>query len=150
MTIALNPTTVSASIAALSITGVTIKDIDAIPDSAQNLCPVIIPQTEFITDIQPERKSFGSGGAEKIDFQYTLNYWFLFCEVGSGINAFAPYEGLIQKLDLILETILTNDTVSGLVDLQLQNIGRIGTIQDASENMYWGCSFSVRCLEYAE
>ena len=53
MTIALHPLTVSASIAALSISGVTIKDVDEIPDSAAMLCPLIVPRpNDFITNIQ--------------------------------------------------------------------------------------------------
>ena len=151
MTIALHPLTVSASIAALSISGVTIKDVDEIPDSAAMLCPLIVPRpNDFITNIQAVRQSFGGGGTARIDFTYTLNYAFLFCEAGSGQGAFAPYDGLLTKLVTILETMLTNDDISGAVDMTLESIGEIGVISDPSNNSFWGVHFSIRCLEHAQ
>ena len=151
MTIALHPLTVSASIAALSISGVTIKDVDEIPDSAAMLCPLIVPRpNDFITNIQAVRQSFGGGGTARIDFTYTLNYAFLFCEAGSGQGAFAPYDGLLEKLVTILETMLTNDDISGAVDMQVDNIGEIGVISDPSNKNFWGVHFSLRCLEHAQ
>jgi len=151
VTIALNPLTVATSIAGLSISGVTIKNIDQIPESARLLTPLIVPVPNgFITSVKPEMMSYGSNGSPKIDCTYSLNYAFLYAEIGSGINAFAPYEGLLTKLELILETILGNDTVNGLVDMQLENIGDIGTIEDPAGGKYWGCNFTLRCLEHAQ
>jgi len=150
MTIALNPVTVAASIAALSVSGVTIKDIDEIPDSANMLCPLVVPMSNFITNITPQTQSFGSNGGAKIDFSYSLNYGFLYAEIGSGINGYAPYAGLMQKLELILETILGNDAISGLVDMKLESLSEVGTIEDPAGNQFWGVTFSLRCLEYAQ
>lgn len=150
MTIALNPVTVAASIAGLSISGVTIKDIDEIPESASMLCPLIIPATDFITNTRPVNQSFGSNGTPKIDFTYTLNYLFLYADAGSGINAFAPYSGIMSKLELILETILANDAINGLVDMKLESVSNVGVIQDPAGNQFWGLSFSLACLEYAQ
>ena len=150
MTIALNPTTVSASIAALSISGVTIKDIDEVPDSANMLCPLVVPVADFMTNATPQNQSFGSNGTPKIDFTYTLNYAFLYAEMGSGINAYAPYQGLLQKFELILETILANDAINGLVDMKLESMSNIGAIEDPAGNQFWGLNFSLTCLEYAQ
>lgn len=151
MTIAISPTTVSAAIAALSISGVTLKDIDEIPESAQMLTPLIVPRpNDFITNIKPEAKSFGSNGSELMDVSYSLNYVFCYTEIGSGINAFAPYSGLLSMLILIINTILNNDKVNGLVDIQLESIGDIGSVEDFAGNKFWGCNFSLRCLEFAQ
>jgi hypothetical protein len=151
MTLAINPDVVAASIANLSISGVTIKDIDEIPDSVSLQCPLIIPQPNgFITAIESTSQSFGSLGDQASDFEYTLNYVFLFAEIGSGISAFTPYEPMIQKLVLIIEEILNNDVVTGLVDMKLESISNIGSIDDPAGNQFWGAFFSLRCLEFAK
>lgn len=143
--------TVADSISKLSISGVTLRDIDQIPAAAQMLCPIFFPQpSAFVTDLSFTRQSFGGGGAEKLDCNYTLNYVYLHCKAGSGINAFAPYAGIITKLELILETIMTNDTVTGAVDLQIGAIGDIGVIQDPAGNEYWGLLCAINILEQSQ
>jgi hypothetical protein len=151
MTISVNPLTVAASIANLSVSGVTIKKTDNIPDSASMICPIIIPQPSgFISNIAPENVSFGSMGSQKENFSYSLNYVFLFAEIGSGINAYAPYDAALAKLMVALNVILNNDTVSGLVDMQLEEVSTIGAIDDPYGNPYWGALFSLRCLEFGQ
>ena len=151
MTITVNPVAVAASIANLTISGVTLKDIDEIPDSGAMQCPVILPQpNDFITTIQNTRVSFGSMGNEAENFEYNLNYVFLYTDSGSGQGAFADYSGLITKLTLIINTILNNDVVSGLVDMELESISGIGQIEDPSGNPYWGAFFTLKCLEYGK
>lgn len=151
MTINCQFATVADSIAGLTISGVTIKDIDQIPVSASLTCPILFPQPEgFISDIQYARQSFGSNGTPKIDFSYTLNYVYLHCETGSGISALDPYAGIIAKLELITETIMSNDAITGAVDIIPNTIGGIGSIQDPAGNTYWGALLSFRVLEFAQ
>lgn len=143
--------TVADSIAGLTISGVTIKDIDQIPDSASMLCPLLIPQpANFVTDISVSFETFGSNGGAKINTNYTLNYVFLFCEVGSGLGAFAAFSGLITKLSAILVAIDSNDTITGAVDMKINSIGNIGVITDPAGNEFWGLEFSLRVLEYSQ
>src|SRR5688500_9661643 len=119
MTVTSAFSTITNSIAALSISGVSIKDIDEIPQSGNMLLPILFPRpNDFVTDFSQAFRSFGSGGTAKIDFEYNLNYVFLLAEAGSGIGALAIYSGLITKLSAILVAIASNDAVSGLVDLQ--------------------------------
>ena len=115
--------TVADSIAGLTISGVTIKDIDQIPDTARMLCPLLIPDPNgFVTDISVSFETYGSNGGAKINTNYTLNYMFLFCEVGSGLGTYAAYSGLITKLSAILVAINSNDSISGAVDVKINNI----------------------------
>ena len=150
MTIVLSFVTVTNSIAALSISGVTILKVDEIPQSASLITPVMFPRPNNpITDILPTRKSFGTGGNEKTDFEYTLHYVFYLAELGSGVGQMEPLSPLLIKLDLILETIMNNDVVTGLVDMQLNDIEAIGPIQDPSGANYWGAVIGIRCKEFA-
>jgi len=74
----------------------------------------------------------------------------LFAELGSGISQTAPYKPLVDMLEVIWETIITNDTVTGLVDMELNAVEGLGEVEDPSGNKYWGALFSLRCLEYAQ
>ena len=49
--------TIANSIAALSVTGVTIKDLDEIPDSAfSGACPIVYPRPDgFVSNFELER-----------------------------------------------------------------------------------------------
>jgi hypothetical protein len=151
MTITANPLTVADSISKLVITGVTLLDVDQVPDSAHMITPVIFPQPSgFISGIQPERVTFGTMGSQHENFTYTLNYVFLFSEIGGGLSSFAPYSAMMTKLMSVINTILNNDVVTGLVDMQLSGITGIGAIEDPAGKQYWGALFSLVCLEYAQ
>ena len=151
MTVTCSVNTVATSISNLTISGVTIKDVTAIPDNTQMLCPILIPQpNNYMTGTSMTFETFGSNGAAKMNLEYDLNYVFLFCEVGSGINAFAPFSGLMTKLAAILVVIFSSDAISGLVDMKLNTIGDIGVIADPAGNEFWGLMFSLHCQEFAQ
>ncbi len=151
MTVTSTISTVADSIAALSVSGVTIKDIDQIPDTARMLCPLIIPQpANFVSDLSITFESFGSNGGAKINTNYTLNYVFLLCEVGSGMGAFAAFSGLISKLSALLVEINSNDSITGAVDVKINSISNIGVITDPAGVEFWGLEFSLRVLEFSQ
>jgi len=152
MTVTLQISTVTESIAALDISGINVLDIDSIPDSANLICPVFMPQpNDFITAIAPVFQTLGSNAlTPAIDLSYTLNYVFLECEAGSGIGAFDVYPNLIAHVTEILRVILSNDTITGAVDIKPLTIGDLGVLEDAAGNSYWGSLLSFRVLEFVE
>jgi hypothetical protein len=151
MTVTCSVNTVASSIAALSVSGVTIKDIDKIPDSAKLLCPVLIPQpNDYMSNTLMSFESFGSNGTAKMDLEYDLNYVYLHCEAGSGVNAFAPFSSLMTKLAAILVVIFSNDAITGLVDMKLNSVSNVGIINDPAGNSYWGVLVSLHVKEYSQ
>ena len=151
MTITVAFSTVSDSIAGLTITGVTVKDIDQIPDNADLLGPILFPQpNDFITELSVERMSFGGGGTAKMDMTYTLNYVYLHCAAGGNIGAFGAYSGIITNLAVIVTAILTNDNISGPVDFEMQTVPSIGVIDDPAGNQFWGALLSFKVTEHTQ
>ena len=115
------------------------------------LCPLIIPQpANFVSDLSITFESFGSNGGAKINTNYTLNYVFLLCEVGSGMGAFAAFSGLISKLSALLVEINSNDSITGAVDVKINSISNIGVITDPAGVEFWGLEFSLRVLEFSQ
>lgn len=142
-------TTIAESIANIQFDGISVKSINDIPESASLLCPLLIPNpSDFVSDYGVSFETYGSMGAAKINSNYSLNYIYLHCDVASGLGAFAPFLGIYQSLQVILETIFTNDVVTGLVDLQLGSIGKVGVITDPAGNEFWGVNFSLKVLEF--
>lgn len=151
MTVTCAVNTIATSIAGLTISGVTIKDLTAIPDNASVLCPILIPQPNgYMTNVSMSFEGLGSNGTAAMNLEYDLNYVYLHCETGSGINAFAPFSSLMTKLAAILVVIMSNDKINGLVDMKLQSVGNIGVIQDPAGNEFWGVLLSFHCLEFAQ
>lgn len=151
MTVACNVNTVSTAISELSVSGVTIKDITAIPESARMLCPILLPQpNDYMSGVQFSFESFGSNGTALMNLEYDLNYVYLHCEAGSGMNAFAPFSALMTKLAAILVEIMSNDKIDGLVDLKLNSVSNIGIISDPAGNEFWGVLLSFHVLEFAQ
>jgi hypothetical protein len=150
MTVTSSFATIADSISKLAIPGVTVKDIDEIPQSARLLCPLLIPQPDnFVTEFEASFESFGSNGDAAINLRYSLNYMYLHSEAGAGVAPFDMYGGLVHNLSAILVAILSNDAVSGLVDMK-PRIGQIGIITDPSGVEYWGIQFSLPILEYSQ
>ena len=151
MTINVRFADVVESISNFSISGVNIRDVNTIPENAMDMCPIFFPRPDgMVTDIIFTRVTLGSDGSALMDMEYTLNYRFLYAEIGSG-DVLANYTGLIEKLALICKAIFTNDTPSGAVDMQLQSISNIGPLPDpVGMNVYHGVDIALRVLEHIQ
>jgi len=152
MTITVHLEAIVTGISTLSVSGVTMCDIDAIPTKASTNLPVFFPRPQdFVTNLVPKRVTYGNGTIAKIDLEYDLNYQFLYAMVGSGGSLLASYADMIALIALIVATILANDAVGGAVDIQLNGISNIGPLPDPGANaMYHGAEISLHVLEFAQ
>ena len=150
MSIAFNPDTTANSIAAVVISGVTVRDVDEIPQSAQMICPILFPQPEaWLSDVTQGAKAVSVADGGQSDFTYILHYVFLLCEAGSGVDQTDPYGNLVSKLKTVINTILDDDTLAASVEISLNGMDGIGIVQDPSGNNFWGALLAFRVLEYA-
>lgn len=151
MTINCQLATVADSISKLSISGVTIKDIDTIPENAIDYCPVLFPVPDnFITDVQFTRQSYGADSVAAMDVSYTMNWRYLHAPIGSG-SVLQNYTGIITKLELIIEAILGNSSPTGAVNMTLLNVSDLGPVSDvAGQTMYHGVDIALRVEEFAQ
>ena len=152
MTIAINLVTVADAIAALNISGVTVRDIDQIPESALPILPVLYPRpNEFITNLKWSRETYGADSAAAMNLTYVLHYHYLHAVVGSGGGLLSVYSGLITNLVKILAAIFDDSNPSGAVDMQLVSISSVGVLTDpAGETKYHGVEISLQVTEYIQ
>lgn len=150
MTVSISFSTVADSIAGLSITGVTIADINQIGESNQKTPKHLCPRPQgYITNIVMDEPTFGAGATRKLTLRYTLTYRYYHAEIVGGRGGlFAVYSGMITNITRICNAILTNDTITGCVDIALLTIGELGPVSDPAGNAFHGCDLSFRITEY--
>lgn len=138
--------TVTNAIESLSISGVTIKDVDTITQSIGLGFAVLMPRPDdFITDISIEPAELTK---QNLDVRYTLHYQYFHCAVGN--NLFGDFKPLMDKIALIIKAFSNDATLTGSIDGGLPTIDRVGPIMDASGNRYHGAEFSMPILQFLE
>jgi hypothetical protein len=142
--------TVADSIAGLTVSGVTIKDIDQIPPDVTRLTPILFPEPlNYVTNFSMSRDSTGTDTDARKTAVYDLNYTFCFSPVGSD-RPLALYNEMVAKVVLIVNDILENSTITGCVDIELQNIPAFGPVPDPAGNMYDGCRLAFTVTDFLE
>lgn len=148
MTISLLLPNITSAIAALSISGVTIKDTDQIVASWQSQPHVLYPNPEgFITAFSLTYQSFTRGASSDVDIRYTLNYRYLGTAIGDGSQLMRGYDDMVTKVAAIVAKFIeTTAPYDGKVDLTLGPIS-IGARSDPAGNMYHGADFALLIME---
>lgn len=147
---ALQADTIATSIAALSVSGVTLKDLDEIPEevSARD-CPIVYPRPDgFMSGLAVARRSTGVGSAAEKDITYQLNYAYLHSAVGEGRGLFDVYQDMVQKFLAVLDALLADDALNGAIDIEPQGITQFGLMVDPSGNYFHGANVVLNVLEF--
>ena len=143
--------TVLDSISALSVSGVTVKDLNEVTEAWQIRGAVLYPDiSNLMTFNPPVRQSFGTAGRERLDVSYTLNYRFLYAPIGSGRGVKDIYSGMMTKISAILDALNVMDAPTGSIDMTAQIVQGNPVVKDPAGNDFWGCDFSISVLEYNE
>lgn len=140
--------TVADSISKLSVTGLTILDIDEIPTTADQRASYLMPLPAYITDMEMERDSYGAGDA-KMTVTYTLNYRLLYQPAGAGrSNTIDQVSGLVGMVGKIWDAVLAINTLTGAVDIYPQGINNMGLVNDPSDVNWFGADIALRVIEF--
>ncbi len=146
---AISTVTVADSISKLSVSGVTLKDLDEIPNGVLSRdCPLILPAPDFIQIASIERDTFGSGSGAKWTFNYTLNYRLFYKPVGSERTLGDIYPTLVAKAMLFVDAIVAGDDLTGAEDTNFGGLSAFGVVIDPSEELFWGCDIQINIMEF--
>lgn len=152
MTVNIQLLTVTASIAALTFPGVTVLDVDEVPNNLNLVTCRLYPNPDgFAGDVDPSAVTLGVGGNESQDLPYTLRYRYWHCgPLGTGGPIGENLLSCLTNIIAIMKIFMTNDTVSGAIDLRLKSMSRFPImVKDPAGNDGWGCDFTIKVLEYA-
>ena len=142
--------TICDSIAGISVSGVTIKDINEIPESVTvRDCPIMYPEPDgFISGLTYTRDSTGSGSVALATVNYNMTYAFLYTSVGSGRGLFDVYDDMLTKVGLIIDAIIISDGITGVVDLTIGDAIQFGAVPDPAGNMFIGTRLVFQIVEF--
>jgi hypothetical protein len=140
-------TTVTNSIAALSISGVTVKDSDELTNALGGMFAMLVPVPDnFITGL---RVVTVSSNKVNLDVHYDLHYRYFHCK--PGVNSlFSDYQNLLTNLAAITVAFSQNESLSGAIDNGAPTYGPIGTLQDNAGNVYLGCDLTIHVFQFLE
>lgn len=144
MTAAIDFTTVTNSIAALSISGVTVRDADQIAASRLAESAVLSPRPEdFVTNfaVTPDEIT-----KQKFTVRYTLNYVYFHSQIGT--MTFSVYQSMLTNLAAILVAMINNHVISGALDTDAPKLSRFGSVFDPAGNAYFGCVISLDIMQF--
>lgn len=148
MTVSINFVTVADAIAGLTITGVTVKDIDQVDASNVRLTSILAPRPlNYITDISAIADSLGAGGNRQMTLLYTLHYTYYYLPIGSTLS-FEKYNTLIANVATILAALITNDVISGALYTENISVDSLGLVTDPRGDNYFGCEFSLQIAQF--
>jgi len=142
--------TITDSIAGISVSGVTIKDIDEIPESVLvRDCPIMYPEPDgFISGLTYTRDSTGPGSTALATVTYNMTYAFLYTPVGAGRGLFDIYDDMLTKVGLIIDAIIISDGITGVVDLTIGDAIQFGAVPDPAGNMFIGTRLIFAIMEF--
>lgn len=145
---ALSIATIADSISNLSVSGLTIKDMDTIPASASGLGSLLIPLPNFVTDFNMSRDSYGGGSTAKMTVTYNLNYRLLFAPAGSGRDL-EYFDNMVSMVGLLWDAVMAIELITGAVDLIPAGLSNMGLVNDpAEQNEYYGCDVAFMVTEF--
>lgn len=140
--------TVAASIAALTVPGITILDLDEMPASLVGRpLPLLGPSAvnpTFLTDWETRRLTL-QGNAQN---SYTLNYTLYQVPVGSDRGLFAQYPVMVANAAKVVEAIQALPRVDGCKHIALAGMPQFGPVFDASGQQFHGATFALRVTEF--
>lgn len=152
---AINTPAIATAIANLSVSGVTMKDITAIPSSITKAnCPIFFPHPdEWEQGVESAPNTDFVGQAGIYDAVHTLRYIFLY-DLSTAANPMSSiYSAMATKADLIWTALNTLNSKAGV--LTVTHIARsrfgellapqVGTSQ--IRNVFFGCYFDIQISE---
>lgn len=139
----LSAANIATGIAALSVTGVTIKDVDEIPERVQGRdCPILFPSPDgWLLGGNGEPSdgptTFGTASTRMWTFNRAYRYIFLYEQTGATRGLKDVISGMAADVDLIMEAVAEMD----LADVDVQNItvSEFGVIEAPGGNAFFGC-----------
>ena len=140
-------TAIATGIAALTITGVTVKDITNIPESvADRDCPILFPHPDgWMAGGNGEPgegpTTFGTPTTRLWTFNRGYQYVYLHHAVGTGRSIKDFYSAMATKADAIITAITKLDITD--VDVKNVTIGNFGTILDPAGKSFFGFTVDV-------
>ena len=140
--------TVADSISKLSITGLTIQDVDAMTIAINTSTNAIMAPVEgWITNFELVYDSQGSGDVAQKTVRYDLNYRLYYRPVGSNRDLLTV-GGLVDMIVAILDAVVDIVNLTGAVEIMPTPNIRMGVVVAPDGSLHFGCDLGFRVMEF--
>jgi len=138
-----------ASIAALVIPSVTVRDESGVADSMLMTAATLAPRPEkFITGV---KITAVEQTKQNLNLIYTLNYRYYHCSMAGGLGGLtASWPGLLKNVARILAALSSHTTLPGSVDNSQPVVETMGPVYDPAGNQFLGAEISISFLQFLE
>lgn len=150
---AFSPVSVAASIAGLSVSGVTILQPSSLKPAIQARdCPVIYPAFDFVAGVTDTVRGLGLAGAALHEYRYTLRYLYAHQPAGSGRYPTENTATILANVTAFANALRAADTTSGSAGalafyVTVSAIDAPAVVADPSDNQFWGAVIALSVLE---
>ena len=142
-------TSIIDSISGMTVTDVTIYDLNEIPDALTDRdCPAFMPlPLDFVTDLSITDDSFG-GPVSKKSVSYLLTWRFFECQLSTDRGLYERIPDMVKHAAAIVDAAIASLTLAALKDFYVENITNFGPVEDPSGNSFHGCDIAIRITEF--
>lgn len=152
MTIAtIHPSEVAAAIAAKTLTGITLKGPAAMVNApVQGHLPLLQPAPKFISNLDSQTDSYGSGGIGQATATYNLGYRYLQA-FSSSAGLGDVFDKLAQAVSALYGFFAENDVIAftggQAIDVRIVDISEFGEVTAPNNAKFWGFDLAVGVKE---
>lgn len=141
--------TITAAIAALTVTGVTIRDTSNMSDLITTRdCPVLAPRPNNFIGLNPvERDTYGASPVARKTMTFSLSYRFFHSPIGQGRGEYEIFPLYLVKIFAIMDALIACD-LGGTVDMNLSGVPNLGVVVDGADNQFWGSDLDIMCTVF--
>lgn len=149
-----NTAALATSIAGLTVSGVTFKDVSAIPRIVKSTdCPIFFPDpAEWFQNMQTSSGLAFVGQAGQENVTRTLRYIYLHCPSIAANTITSKYSAMAAKVDAIYGAIADmNNGAAMVTSISVSRFGELEAPAAGSQirNVFFGCFFDINFLELA-
>lgn len=146
----LSPTTIATAIAALSVSGVAIKDLTAVPEAVVHRdCPILFPDAEnFISLKGVDRQTLGDDSGAFKFVNYTLHYVFLHSQVGAERGLAKVAQDAISKLYAVIAALIANENALNATGLTPKHSQLRVLLEPSGKLSFHGCRIDIDVQEW--
>jgi len=136
-------------ISQLTFTGINTRDIDAVPEDVESLCPLFCPRLDkFLTNPRFTRQSFGAANEARMDWDYDLTWLYYHAPLADNIDWLSFYGEMFTGLAVIAAKFFSTNPVTGAVEMILQDIPDIAVLKDVVGKEYHGVEITIHIKEF--
>lgn len=146
----LDSAAITTAIAAMSVSGVTIKDTDEIPSIIYDRdCPMLFPAPGDWIDgssaAVDDETTFGTATSRMWVVHRTFHYIYIHSEVNSARGYYEVYGNAADDIENIAVALMQLDISN--VDVESVSHNKIGTMKSPNEKSFVGCDFNITFRE---